>query len=85
MDTKFEDIVTEIKGTVDLFPENIAIIEDGIPTLTYRKMWEKAACIANSLKEINSTSEYVTVKLPKSSRYITAILGCWIAGKAFVL
>ena len=84
MDTKFEDIVTEIKGTVDLFPDNIAIIEDGIPTLTYRKMWERAACIANRLKEINSTSEYVTVKLPKSSRYITAILGCWIAGKAFV-
>jgi len=84
MDTKFEDIVSEIKGTVDLFPENIAIIEDGIPTLTYREMWEKAACIANRLKEINSTSEYVTVKLPKSSRYITAILGCWLAGKAFV-
>ncbi|MEE1083307.1 MAG: AMP-binding protein [Paludibacteraceae bacterium] len=84
MDTKFEDIVSEIKTTVDLFPENIAIIEDGIPTLTYSQMWVKAACVANRLKEINSSSEYVIVKLSKSSRYIIAILGCWIAGKAFV-
>jgi len=84
MDTKFEDIVSEIKRTVDLFPENIAIIEDGIPTLTYSQMWEKAACVASGLKETNSTSEYVTVKLPKSSRYIIAVLGCWLAGKAFV-
>lgn len=84
MDTKFEDIVSEIKTTVDLFPENIAIIEDGIPTLTYSQMWIKAACVANRLKEINSSSEYVIVKLSKSSRYIIAILGCWLAGKAFV-
>ena len=61
MDTKFEDIVSEIKTTVDLFPENIAIIEDGIPTLTYSQMWIKAACVANRLKEINSSSEYVIV------------------------
>lgn len=84
MATKFEDIVSEIKRTVDLHPENIAVIEDGIPTLTYSQLWEKASCIANSLKKRGSTSNYVTVKLPKSSRYITAILGCWIAGKAFV-
>ena len=84
MDTMFEDIVSEIKKTVDLFPKNIAIIEDGIPTLTYSQMWEYATCIANSLKEKNSTSDYVTIKLPKSSRYIIAILGCWLAGKAFV-
>ena len=84
MDTKFEDIVSEIKTTVDLFPENIAIIEDGIPTLTYSQMWGKATCVANRLKEINSSSEYVIVKLSKSSRYIIAILGCWLAGKAFV-
>lgn len=84
MDTKFEDIVSEIKTTVDLFPENIAIIEDGIPTLTYSQMWVKAACVANRLREINSSSEYVIVKLSKSSRYIIAILGCWLAGKAFV-
>lgn len=84
MDTKFEDIVSEIKTTVDLFPENIAIIEDGIPTLTYSQMWGKATCVANRLKEINSSSEYVIVKHSKSSRYIIAILGCWLAGKAFV-
>ena len=84
MDTKFEDIVSEVKTTVDLFPENIAIIEDGIPTLTYSQIWGKATCVANRLKEINSSSEYVIVKLSKSSRYIIAILGCWLAGKAFV-
>ena len=84
MDTKFEDIVSEIKRTVDLFPENIAIIEDGIPTLTYSQMWEDATCIANRLKEQGNSSEYVTVELPKSNRYICAILGCWMAGKAFV-
>ena len=84
MDTKFEDIVSEIKRTVDLFPENIAIIEDGIPTLTYSQMWEDATCIANKLKEKSENSEYVTVELPKSGRYICAILGCWMAGKAFV-
>lgn len=84
MDTKFEDIVSEIKKTVDLFPDNIAIIEDGIPTLSYSQMWEDATCIANRLKEQCDSSEYVTVELPKSSRYICAILGCWMAGKAFV-
>lgn len=84
MDTKFEDIVSEIKRIVDLFPENIAIIEDGVPTLTYCQMWEDATCIANRLKEQGNSSEYVTVELPKSSRYLCAILGCWMAGKAFV-
>lgn len=84
MDTKFEDIVSEIKRAVDLFPENIAIFEDGIPTLTYSQMWENATYIANSLQETDGDSEYVTIKLPKSSRYICAILGCWVAGKAFV-
>lgn len=84
MDTKFEDIVTEIKRAVGLFPDNIAIIEDGIPTLTYSQMWEDATCIANGLKEQGDGSEYITVELPKSGRYICAILGCWMAGKAFV-
>lgn len=50
MDTKFEDIVSEIKKAVDLHPENIAVIEDGISTLTYCQMWEKASCVANGLK-----------------------------------
>ncbi|MCR4603995.1 MAG: AMP-binding protein [Prevotella sp.] len=84
MDTKFEDIVSEIKRAVDLFPENIAVIEDGVPTLNYRQMWEKASCVANRLRQIDSTAPYVTVRLPKSGRYIIAILGCWMAGKAFV-
>ena len=84
MDTKFEDIVSEIKRVVGLFPENIAVIEDGVLALTYSQMWENAACIANRLKEIDDSCEYVTIKLPKSNRYICAILGCWLAGKAFV-
>lgn len=84
MATKFEDIVSEIKRAVDLFPEHTAIMEDGIPTLTYRQMWEKAARVANRLKEADGNAEYVTVRLPKSGRYVIAILGCWLAGKAFV-
>lgn len=84
MDTKFEDIVSEIKKAVDLHPENIAVIEDGISTLTYCQMWEKASCVANGLIKRNRTSEYVTVILPKSSQYVIAILACWMAGKAFV-
>lgn len=84
MDTKFEDIVSEIKKSVDLFLGNVAIIEDGIPVLTYSQMWENATRIANRLKQTDDISEYVTIKLSKSGRYICAILGCWIAGKAFV-
>lgn len=84
MDTKFEDIVSEIKKAVDLHPENIAVIEDDISTLTYCQMWEKASCVANGLIKRNRTSEYVTVILPKSSQYVIAILACRMAGKAFV-
>lgn len=67
-----------------MFPENAAVIEDGVAALTYGRMWENAARIAEGLKQAAEKSDYVTVKLPKSGRYVCAVLGCWMAGKAFV-
>lgn len=84
MDTKFDDIVSEIRQTVERFPDHVAIIEDGINKATYRQLWTNALCVAKKLIASPDNSDFVTIMLPKSERYITALLGCWIAGKAFV-
>lgn len=81
---KFEDIVSELRKAVAQYPDNIAIIEDAVSTLTYKEMWQHASRIAAGLCSVQSASSYVIVDLPKSIRYIVSVLGCWIAGKAFV-
>ncbi len=84
MDTKFEDIVSEISQTVLQYPDNIAIVENGSPVMTYKQLWENALRMAGGLTGKDSAADYALVELPKSAGYIVSILGCWIAGKAFV-
>lgn len=84
MDTKFEDIVSEIRQVVRKYPDNYAIIEDGVPAVTYQELWTQSLCFAAGLREACCDSEYVLIQLPKSCKYIVAVLGCWLARKAFV-
>lgn len=84
MDTKFEDIVLEIRQAVIKYSDNVAIIEDGAPAMTYQELWAQSLCFAAGLREARCCSDYVLIELPKSCKYIVSVLGCWLAGKAFV-
>ncbi|MCM1110952.1 MAG: thioester reductase domain-containing protein [Clostridium sp.] len=84
MATKFEDILSEIRRIVDRFPDNPAVIEDGTMITSYREIWETARRIAGGIERRGTRSPYVVVEMEKSTEYICAILGCWMAGKGFV-
>lgn len=74
---KFIDIVNQ-------FPNAVAIQDKG-RAVTYRELATSAAGIGEDLKSKGATAEtLVALELEKSADYITAMLGCWYAGAAFV-
>ncbi len=84
MDTRFEDIISEIKQAVEKYPTHVAIVEDAVTTMTYQELWNHSLCFAEGLHHKCNDSEYVILELPKSTQYIVALLGCWMIGKAFI-
>ena len=82
MDTRFEDIVTEIRQAVRQYADHVAVVENGVPTLTYQQLWHQSLCLAEGLRSYDAG--YVMVELPKSATYLVAVLGCWMVGKAFI-
>ena len=85
MDTKFEDIVSEIRQTVDKYPGHVAVtMRMPVVTMTYQEWWQQALCFAEGLRRQCHGSEYVIIELPKSAHYLVSLLGCWMAGKAFI-
>ncbi|MDD9900250.1 MAG: amino acid adenylation domain-containing protein [Alphaproteobacteria bacterium] len=74
---KFSDIVAQ-------YPEAIAI-EDGDKHITYATLAERAGQIGAHLRGQGAGPETpVALEMEKSADYITAMLGCWHAGAAFV-
>lgn len=68
---------------VEKFPANPAVIENNCTITTYKRLLEDSLKTAAFLKE-NAKGNFVGVSIEKSAKYLTAILGCWFAGKAFV-
>ncbi len=84
MDTRFEDIVSEIRQAVSLYAGHVAVVENGVPTMTYQEWWHDASCLAEGLRSKYADAEYVIVELPKSASYVVSLLACWMTGKPFV-
>ena len=83
MDTKCNDILLVLHDVCQTYPEHVAIAE-GDTTVTYRQLWQQARCVAEYVKMHGGHNPFVGLNLPKSAAYIVSMIGCWMAGKAFV-
>lgn len=83
MDTNKNDILSAIRNTCLLYPDNIAVEVDGKQCVTYAKMWSNALRIANYISS-HSQAHFIGLQLGKSIAHIECMIGCWMAGRAFV-
>ena len=84
MDTKANDILSVLHGIILKYPEQVAVVEGGKDVLTYQQLWSQALRVAGHVETNGGNSPFVGLKLPKSASYIVSMIGCWMAGKAFV-
>lgn len=67
------------------WPQRAAVEVDGEVKLTYAKLWHDAERIATALYEKGCTNEsVVAIALPKSAAAITAVVGVWRSGAAWI-
>lgn len=76
MDTKYRDIIDVLGRIVADYPDNVAILEDGVGVMTYNQMWQKAQSLATYILENSEASQYVGIKIGKSAAYVTSGMAC---------
>ena len=84
MDTNCNDILVVLNKVCRAYPEHDAIVENGSKAMSYRQLWEKAQRMATFLRIQSSDSRFIGISLLKSAAYVVSMMGCWMAGKAFV-
>lgn len=84
MATKSNDILSLLKSICLEFPDNIAVAEGDDTTISYRQLWQQSLQVAEYVTQGCDNSTFVGLNLPKSADYIVSMIGCWMAGKAFV-
>lgn len=83
MDANCNDILTVLHDVCQTCPEQVAVSE-GDTVVTYWQLWQQARCVAEYVKTRGGNSPFVGLNLPKSAAYVVSMMGCWMAGKAFV-
>lgn len=79
------DFLIQFGEIVRNYPDRAAILTDGQETITYAQLAQNAGNIARHLRENGVGPEkIVALQLEKSSDYIAALLGTWMAGGAFI-
>ena len=78
------DILAVLHKTFLTYPEHAAVIEGGNHVLTYKELWHRALRVAEYIRRHDDNGSFIGLNLPKSSSYIVCMMGCWMAGKAFV-
>lgn len=78
------DILSVLQGICRKYPDHAAVVEGDNQTLTYRQLWQQSLCVAEYVKRKGGDGPFVGLNLPKSASYIVGMIGCWMAGKAFV-
>ena len=78
------DILALLHHTSLKYPEHAAIVEGGDNVLTYKQLWQQARRVAGYVGRHGADSPFIALHLPKSASYIVAMIGCWMARKAFV-
>ncbi|MCS5597863.1 MAG: non-ribosomal peptide synthetase [Alphaproteobacteria bacterium] len=69
----------------DQYPENIAIQTDGRNNVSYVELKNQAFSVAQFLQEQHiKQGDLVAIGVRKSAEYISAMLGCWLIGAAFM-
>ncbi len=84
MDTSANDILAVLHRVCLTYPDHDAVVENGSRAISYRQLWEKALRMAAYLSSQPSDSCFVGLSLLKSAAYVVSMIGCWMAGKAFV-
>ena len=77
------NIVAEFEKIVELYPENIAVI-DSNNSLTYSELNYKANFLAKKILELNVESEIIAFSLKRSSDIIVAILAILKSGHTYM-
>lgn len=81
----FEDFLTVFADIVEKYPDNCAVLEEGTRSFTYRQLADDAKSLASRLRSLGLDKELAAViAIPKSYRYLVALLAIWKAGGAFV-
>ena len=78
------DILAVLHHACMTYPEHAAIVEGDNTVLTYNQLWQQALHVATYIRSHGGDGPFIGLHLPKSTAYIVSMIGCWMAGKAFV-
>lgn len=81
---KSSDILAVLHKICQTYPRQAAVVEGDAKVLTYKELWRQALQVAGYIRSHGSVGQFIGLHLPKSSSYIVSMIGCWMAGKAFV-
>ena len=84
MDINSDDILAVLHGICEAYPHHAAVAEGDKSVLTYQQLWRQALQVAEYINRHSGCNCFVGIHLPKSTAYIVSMIGCWMAGKAFV-
>lgn len=75
-------LAEKIYHLVQNHPEDFAFEVLGQSPVSYRELWARASAYANCVEQV---SGHVSLCLPRGVDWVSALLGCWIVGKAPIL
>lgn len=80
----YSSCIMYLEKSVKKYPDNIAV-EDKDGKLSYKELWDKAQCYANTIKKTGiDIQKPIAVYLPKSVECVTAFMGILYAGNCYV-
>lgn len=78
------DFITALKSIVNRHGNDAAIIDRGV-VFSYKQLWQDAMSFAAFLQDQEiGPEDVVGLHLDKSKNYVTGMIGCWMAGAAFM-
>ena len=84
MGTDCSDILSVLQHICQTYPGQAAVVEGDNIVLSYQRLWQQALRVAQYVKCNCGEGSFVGLNLPKSAAYVVGMIGCWMAGKAFV-
>jgi long-chain acyl-CoA synthetase len=80
-----DSLVAMLRDAVDAQPQAEALVELGGERISYRQLWDRAACVAGGLREQGiRPGDRVAIQLPNSIDWVLAFFGGLLAGAIVV-
>lgn len=80
-----ESLVEMLRESVGAYPDAVAIVEIGGPSLTYRELWKQAARVAGGLRDQGvARGDRVGIRLPNGIDWVLAFWGTLLGGAVAV-